>query len=185
MLNTNVNFLSVPDVKIKERYYDVLNKTYDWSVIDTIDIFRCAPKFRVVVFGLPGAFTPTCTTQQLPQFEAQYDKFSELGVKQIYCCSVNDSFVMNAWFESLGVKKVKALPDGNGEFTDSLGMLVNKHNLGFGKRSWRYAMVIHNNKIEMIFEEPGKIGNSQEDPYEISSPGVVLDWLKKNPLPTV
>ena len=171
---------SVPSVIFKDRYYDEQSKRFEWSELRTSDACRSANDERVIIFGLPGAFTPTCTTQQLPQYEAQYEKFKELGVKEVYCCSVNDVFVMRAWFEDLGIKNVKYLADGTGEFTDALGMLVNKSNLGFGQRSWRYSMVIRNNKIEWIFEEPGKIGNSQEDPYEVSSPTVLLEWLKKH-----
>ena len=94
---------------------------------------------RVIVFGLPGAFTPTCSTQQLPGFDENFEKFQEKGIDEIYCVSVNDTFVMNSWFESLGIKNVYPLPDGNGEFTHLIGAECSKSNLGFGYRSWRYA----------------------------------------------
>lgn len=133
---------------------------------------------RVVVFALPGAFTPTCSTFQLPGYEEKYDEFKQAGIDEVYCLSVNDSFVMNAWFRDLGIQNVKPLPDGSGEFTYSMGMSVNKANLGFGFRSWRYAMVVNDGVIEEIFEEPGKVGNCPADPYEISDPDTVLGWIR-------
>jgi len=133
---------------------------------------------RVVVFALPGAFTPTCSTYQLPGYEEKYDEFKELGIDEIYCLSVNDSFVMNAWFKDQGIEKVKPIPDGSGEFTYAMGMSVNKANLGFGFRSWRYAMVVNDGEIEQLFEEPGKVGNCPVDPYEVSDPDTVISYLK-------
>jgi peroxiredoxin len=103
---------------------------------------------RVIVFGLPGAFTPTCSTQQLPGFDENFEKFQEKGIDEIYCVSVNDTFVMNSWFESLGIKNVYPLPDGNGEFTHLIGAECSKSNLGFGYRSWRYAAVVNDGVIE-------------------------------------
>jgi len=132
---------------------------------------------RVVVFALPGAFTPTCTSFQLPGYEDKYEEFKAAGIDEVYCLSVNDAFVMNAWFKSEGITNVKPLPDGSGEFTYAMGMSVNKANLGFGFRSWRYAMVVNDGEIEMMFEEPGKVGNCPEDPYEMSHPDTVLGWL--------
>lgn len=139
-------------------------------------VFR---KKRVVVFSLPGAFTPTCSSYQLPGYEAFYDMIREQGVDEIYCISVNDSFVMNAWFKDQGIEKVKPLPDGSGEFTYAMGMSVNKANLGFGFRSWRYAMVVNDGEIEQMFEEPGKMGLCPVDPYEVSDPETVLNYLKQ------
>ena len=132
---------------------------------------------RVVVFALPGAFTPTCTSFQLPGYEDKYEEFKAAGIDEVYCLSVNDAFVMNAWFKSEGITNVKPLPDGSGEFTYAMGMSVNKANLGFGFRSWRYAMVVNDGEIEMMFEEPGKVGNCPEDPYEMSHPDTVLGWI--------
>ena len=102
---------------------------------------------RVILFSLPGAFTPTCSTFQLPDFNKLYDDFKEFGIDEIYCISVNDSFVMNAWAKHHDIGKVKVIPDGSGEFTRKMGMLVKKDNLGFGLRSWRYAVIIENNEI--------------------------------------
>ena len=129
---------------------------------------------RVVIFALPGAFTPTCSSFQLPGFETQFSQFQEKGIDEIYCLSVNDSFVMNAWFEGQGVENVRPLPDGNGEFTQLIGASVKKTNLGFGIRSWRYAMVVNDGVIERIFAEAGYGDNIDTDPYEVSSPENVL-----------
>jgi peroxiredoxin len=134
---------------------------------------------RVVLFGLPGAFTPTCTTSQVPDFEAAYDDLIAAGVDEVYCISVNDAFVMNAWRESLGVEKVKFIPDGNGFFTRQLGKSVFKSNLGFGVRSWRYAAVVDSDVIEVMFSEEGQVDNCKEDPYEMSKPEKVLNYLKE------
>jgi peroxiredoxin len=129
---------------------------------------------RVVIFALPGAFTPTCSSFQLPGFETQFSQFQEKGIDEIYCLSVNDSFVMNAWFEGQGVENVRPLPDGNGEFTQLIGASVKKANLGFGIRSWRYAMVVNDGVIERMFAEAGYGDNIDTDPYEVSSPENVL-----------
>mgnify|MGYP001202716976 CR=1 FL=1 len=132
---------------------------------------------RVIVFGLPGAFTPTCSTQQLPGFEEKFAEFQEKGIDEIYCVSVNDTFVMNAWFESQNITNVFPLPDGNGEFTHKLGAECKKSNLGFGYRSWRYALVINDGKIEKLFIEEGFGDNIESDPYEVSTPENVLNTL--------
>ena len=133
---------------------------------------------RVVIFSLPGAFTPTCSAYQLPGFEEKYDDFIGLGIDDIYCISVNDGFVMNAWAKEQGIKKVQLIPDGNAYFTRSMGMLVNKSNLGFGDRSWRYAAVINKGIIEKLFIEAGKRDNANTDPYEVTDPETVLSYLR-------
>jgi len=150
---------------------------YRWQDVTTFELF--AGK-RVVLFSLPGAFTPTCSTYQLPDFEKLYPDFKKLGIKDIYCVSVNDAFVMNAWAKQQKLKKVKVIPDGNAEFTRNMGMDVSKYNLGFGIRSWRYAVVVNNGKIEKWFIEPGKRWDADDDPYGESSPQNVLAWLKEN-----
>ena len=141
----------------------------------TEDLFN---NMKVVLFALPGAFTPTCSTYQLPGFEEKYDEFKELGIDQIYCLSINDAFVMNAWAKDQGITKVKMIPDGNGEFTGKFGMLVRKFNLGFAMRSWRYAAVINNGVVEQLFLEDGKGDDVDVDPYEWSTPEMVLNYLK-------
>ncbi len=133
---------------------------------------------RVVLFALPGAFTPTCTNQQLPGFEAAYDEIKGYGIDEVYCLSVNDAFVMNAWFDSLNITKVKAIPDGNGAFTASAGMTVQKTDVGFATRSWRYALVLNNGAIEWAGVEEGKRDNASNDPYEASTPDRVIQYLQ-------
>ena len=164
----------VPEVTFKTRS-KCHNGDYAWRNLTTSEIFDDK---RVVVFALPGAFTPTCSNYQLPGYEERYDDFISLGIDDVYCLSVNDSFVMNAWFTQQGITNVKPLPDGSGDFTYSMGMSVAKINLGFGYRSWRYAMVVNDGEIEQLFEEPGKVGNCPVDPYEVSDPETVLNYLK-------
>ena len=133
---------------------------------------------RVVIFSLPGAFTPTCSAYQLPGFEENYAEFEALGIDEIYCVSVNDAFVMNAWAKDQNIDKVKLIPDGNAYFTRSMGYLVRKSNLGFGERSWRYAAVVDNGIIEKLFVEDGQRDNADTDPYLESTPEKVLEYVK-------
>jgi peroxiredoxin len=135
---------------------------------------------RVVIFSLPGAFTPTCSAYQLPGFEEKYEEFAALGIDAIYCISVNDAFVMNAWAQDQNIEKVKLIPDGNAYFTRSMGYLVTKSNLGFGNRSWRYAAVVDDRLIEKIFVEDGMRDNADTDPYEVSTPENVLSYVAAN-----
>jgi len=129
---------------------------------------------RTVLFMLPGAFTPTCSEQQLPGFEEAYDELIELGAEQVLCLSVNDAFVMNAWGESLGIEKVKLIPDGNGAFTSGIKAGVSKENLGMGARSWRLAMIVSAAGIpEWIGVEEGQRANASDDPYSVSTPEAV------------
>ena len=137
---------------------------------------------KVVLFALPGAFTPTCSAYQLPGFEDNYDEFAALGVDAIYCLSVNDGFVMNAWAKDQGIEKVTLVPDGNAYFTRSMGYLVRKSNLGFGERSWRYAAVVNDGVIEKIFVEEGLRDNADTDPYEASTPENVLNYIRSSVL---
>ena len=136
---------------------------------------------RVAIFGLPGAFTPTCSNSQVPDFDEAYDELIAAGVDEVYCISVNDAFVMNAWRDSLGVEKVKFIPDGNAFFTRQLGKSVFKTNLGFGVRSWRYAAIVDDDIIEVMFSEEGQIDNCEQDPYEMSKPSKLLAYLKDVP----
>lgn len=148
---------------------------FRWEDKTTADYF--AGK-RVILFSLPGAFTPTCSTYQLPGFENGYDDFIARGVDEIYCMSVNDSFVMNKWAQDQGLTNVKVIPDGSGEFTRKMGMLVDKDNLGFGMRSWRYAAIVNDGVVEAWFEEPGLMDNCPEDPYGVSSPENLMKHLQ-------
>ena len=148
----------------------------DWVLKRTQDLFNDK---QVVVFGLPGAFTPTCSAFQLPKFEELYDSFKELGIDEVYCTSVNDSFVMNAWFEQQGITKVKALPDGNGDFAKSVNMINDFTNRGFGMRSWRYCMYVKNAEIKVRYTEWGEPEACPiQDPFEVSSAEKMLEALK-------
>jgi len=156
---------------------NLLNLTLN-QPLDPYTGFELFNEKRVIVFGLPGAFTPTCSSKQLPGFEELYDQFKEKGIDEIYCVSVNDGFVMRSWAkEHTCGDKVKCLADGNGEFTRRMGMLVEKTNLGFGMRSWRYAAVINNGIVEQMFEEEGMEDNHGEDPYEVSTPENILERI--------
>ena len=170
----------VPAITFKTRVRDESiggDNPFRWQDMTTDDYFKGK---RVVLFSLPGAFTPTCSTYQLPGYDNGAQDFYDNGIDDIYCMSVNDSFVMNKWAASLELKNFKVIPDGAGEFTRLMGMLVDKANLGFGYRSWRYAAVINDGVVEAWFEEPGREDNHGEDPYGESSPETVLAWLKSN-----
>ena len=130
---------------------------------------------RVIIFGLPGAFTPTCSGQQLPGFEELYHEFREAGIDDIYCISVNDTFVMNAWHQDQELVNVKLIPDGSAQLTVKLGMDVRKDNIQFGIRSWRYAAIYDDGKLVESFIEEGFGDNVEGDPYEVSKPENVLD----------
>lgn len=168
----------IPNVVFKTRVRDDSIEgpnPFRWEDVNSFDVF--AGK-RVVLFSLPGAFTPTCSTYQLPGFENNFDKFKALGIDEIYCISVNDAFVMNCWAKDQNLKNVKVIPDGNGRFTREMNMYVEKDNLGFGWRSWRYAVVVNNGKIEKWFVEPGKRDLAKDDPYGETAPEAVLEWLE-------
>lgn len=165
------------DVTFKMRVRDETlggDNPFRWELVRSEDLFA---NKRVVLFSLPGAFTPTCSTYQLPNFEKLYQDFRNERIDDIYCISVNDAFVMNAWAKSQGLKNVKVIPDGSGTFTQQMGMLVDKDNLGFGYRSWRYAAVVENGLITYWFEEPGKMDNCPEDPYGVTAPEHILKVL--------
>ena len=157
--------ITLPDVTFKCRVAG------EWVNKTTSDFFKGK---RIVLFALPGAFTPTCSSKQLPKYEEMYDQFINKGVTDVYCLSVNDGFVMNAWADDQNIEKVKFIPDGSGEFSRRMGMLVNKENLGFGYRSWRYAMIVNDGVVERVYEEAGKGDNTSTDPFEVSKAENVL-----------
>lgn len=170
----------LPEVTFQTRVRDESlggSNPFRWQPVTTSDYFKGK---RVVLFSLPGAFTPTCSTYQLPGFEKSANEMAGLGVDSIYCMSVNDSFVMNQWAKAQDLENVKVIPDGSGEFTDKVGMLVRKDNLGFGARSWRYAAIVNDGVVEAWFEEPGRGDDHAEDPYGETSPESVLVWLANN-----
>ncbi|MFA9459540.1 glutathione peroxidase [Thiohalorhabdus methylotrophus] len=154
----------VPQVTFKTRQQG------DWVDVSSSEVFDGK---TVVVFALPGAFTPTCSGSHVPRFNELAPSFRANGVDDIVCLSVNDAFVMNAWKEDQGADEITFLPDGNGEFTRGMDMMVDKDDLGFGPRSWRYAMVVRDGVIEKMFVEPDVPG----DPYEVSDADTVLDYL--------
>jgi len=168
----------VPDVVFKTRVRDESisgSNPYRWKDLTTQEIFGGK---RVVLFALPGAFTPTCSSTHLPRYEELYDEFAAQGIDKIICLSVNDAFVMFQWGKQQGANNVFLLPDGSGEFTRKIGMLVDKSNLGFGMRSWRYAMVVNDGIIEKMFVEPDFGDNCPIDPFEVSDADTVLAHLK-------
>ncbi len=168
----------VPQVVFKTRVRDESvggENPFRWQDVSTDDIFKGK---KVVVFALPGAFTPTCSSTHLPGFEAAYDEFKALGIDEVYCLSVNDAFVMYQWAKKQGVENVKMLPDGNGHFTKGMEMLVSKENLGFGPRSWRYSMYVIDGEIQKLFSEPGFGDECPTDPFDVSDAGTMLAYLK-------
>ena len=179
-LNRTILFMrdTVPSVVFKTRVRDESVEgpnPFRWQDRTTEEIFKGK---KVIVFSLPGAFTPTCSSTHLPGYEKHYEEFKSLGVDEIICVSVNDAFVMFQWGKQQGVKNVHLLPDGNGEFTRKMGMLVSKDNLGFGMRSWRYSMLVNDMKIEKMFIEPDYGDNCPTDPFEVSDADTMLAYLK-------
>ena len=155
---------NIPEVSFRIREND------EWKTVTTKDIFEGK---TVVVFSLPGAFTPTCSSTHLPRYNELAPAFFANGVDEIVCVSVNDTFVMNEWARDQESQNVRLLPDGNGEFTDQIGLLVDKSDLGFGKRSWRYSMLVKDGKIVKQFIEPEKPG----DPFEVSDADTMLNFI--------
>jgi glutaredoxin-like protein len=154
----------VPNVTFRTRVGS------EWRNVSTDDIFSGK---TVVVFSLPGAFTPTCSSTHVPGYNELAPAFRANGVDRIVCVSVNDAFVMNEWAANQGAENVLFLPDGNGEFTAGMGQLVDKNDLGFGKRSWRYSMLVRNGIVEKMFIEPNKPG----DPFEVSDAATMLAYI--------
>lgn len=169
--------IKVPQVTFKTRVQTDQSPGYEWQDVTSKEMFAGR---RVVLFSLPGAFTPTCSSTHLPGYEAMYSDVTALGIDEVYCISVNDSFTMNAWFKSLGISKVKPVPDGNAEFTRKMGFLVDKSNLGFGMRSWRYSMVVNDGVVENMFVEPGMSDNHDQDPFVVSDVDTMLEYLARS-----
>ncbi|MCW5601289.1 peroxiredoxin [Nitrosomonas sp.] len=170
---------SIPEVTFRTRVRDESiggDNPFRWQDVTSRDIFRGK---NVVVFALPGAFTPTCTNAHLPGYEAKYDELKNKGIDEVYCLSVNDAFTMFQWAKYLKVEKVKMLPDGNGDFTRLMGMLVKKENVGFGLRSWRYSMHVVDGEIKQMFIEPGLTDDCPDDPFENSDVDTMLNYLSK------
>lgn len=169
---------TLPEVTFKTRVRDEAvggENPYRWQDRTTAELFGGK---KVVVFSLPGAFTPTCSSTHLPGYEAKYDELKALGVDSVICLSVNDAFVMFQWAKNLNSSKVFMLPDGNADFTRGMGMLVKKENLGFGDRSWRYSMYVEDGVIKKMFVEPGMMDNCPTDPFEVSDVDTMLAYLR-------
>ncbi len=168
----------VPDVVFKTRVRnDALDgdNPFEWKDLSSDELFGGK---NVVLFALPGAFTPTCSSTHLPGYEAAFDDLVAQGVDAVVCLSVNDAFCMYQWGQNLGAKNVFLLPDGSGEFTRKMGMLVDKSNLGFGMRSWRYSMYVEDGVIKKMFVEDGFSDNCGSDPFEVSDAQTMLNYLK-------
>ena len=169
----------LPQVVFKTRVRDESVEgpnPFRWQDMSTDDFFA---NKRVVVFSLPGAFTPTCSNKQCPSYDLAFEDFKKLKVDDVYCITVNDAFVVHNWAAQLKLKNVKIIPDGNGDFTRRMGMLIDKSHVGFGYRSWRYSMVVNNGVVEKLFEEPGINDEGLNgDPYEVTDPDTMLKYLK-------
>jgi len=157
----------VPQVTFHTR------KGSEWVDVTTDEIFKGK---NVVVFSLPGAFTPTCSSSHVPRYNQLVPAFKAAGIDTVVCVSVNDTFVMNEWQKTQHADSIMFIPDGNGEFTEGMGLLVDKDDLGFGKRSWRYSMLVRNGVVEKMFIEPEKPG----DPFEVSDADTMLAYIAPN-----
>lgn len=163
----NLEGKRVPDVTFRTR------ENGQWKDITSRELFTGR---KVVVFALPGAFTPTCSSAHVPRYQELAPSLRKAGVDEIVCISVNDAFVMSEWAKDQGAKDIRFVPDGNAEFTAGMEMLVDKRNLGFGQRSWRYSMYVDDGVIKKMFIEPEKEG----DPYEVSDADTMLRYLAPN-----
>ena len=157
----------VPNVTFRVR------ENNEWKDVTTADLFEGK---TVVVFSLPGAFTPTCSSSHLPRYNELAPAFKANGVDSILCVSVNDTFVMNEWAKDQEAGNIIMVPDGNGDFTEGMGMLVDKNDLGFGKRSWRYSMLVKDGVVEKMFIEPEEPG----DPFKVSDADTMLNYINPN-----
>lgn len=149
---------------------------YEWKAVHSADLFT---ERRVVVFALPGAFTPACSESHLPGYEKATDALYALGVDEVICIAVNDAFVMFQWAKAQNITRVRMLPDGNGEFTRKMGMLVDRSATGMGMRSWRYSMLVEDRQITALFAEPGLSDNPAGVPVKVSGAETMLEYLRR------
>ena len=164
---TNKEGTTVPKVSFRTR------EEHNWLEVTSDDIFA---NKNVIVFSLPGAFTPTCSSSHVPRYNQLTDEFKRHGIDEIICVSVNDAFVMQQWQEDQQAWNIRFIPDGNGEFSEKMGMLVGKEDLGFGRRSWRYSMLVRDGKIDKMFIEQERPG----DPYDVSDADTMLRYIAPN-----
>ena len=169
--------IMVPDVVFKTRREIDEAPGFEWYDLTSQEIFTGK---RVVIFALPGAITPTCSSTHLPGYEVEYDTLCSHGVDEVYCLSVNDTFVMNNWMAHTDISKVKPLPDGAGLFSRQMGFLVDKTNMGMGMRSWRYSMIVNDGIVERMWVESGVGDNGSSDPFEVSDAYTMLTYLKES-----
>ena len=160
----NLEGQKVPQVIFRTR------QSHEWVDVDSDKIFKGK---TVVVFSLPGAFTPTCSSSHVPRYNQLTPTLKQHGVDEVICISVNDAFVMNQWQQEQHAERVSFIPDGNGDFTRGMGMLVAKQDLGFGERSWRYSMLVRDGVIEKMFIEPDLPG----DPFQVSDADTMLHYV--------
>jgi len=163
----NIEGQRVPNVTFKTR------KDHEWIDRTSADVFKGK---TVVLFSLPGAFTPTCSSSHVPRYNQLVPAFRQHGVDEVICVSVNDAFVMNEWKLQQKAERLTFLPDGNGQFSEGMGLLVDKADLGFGKRSWRYSMLVNDGMIEKMFIEPDQPG----DPFLVSDADTMLEFIAPN-----
>lgn len=149
----------------------------EWVTHDSEDLFW---NRRVLVFSVPTAFDPISSHYQLPVFEEMYDEFISHDIAEIFCVSVDNGYVMNAWAKDLDIQKVKMLPDGNGYFTRQMGFLYKKTNLGYGDKSWRWAAIIDDGVVEKLFVEVGIRHNAETDPFDFTKPETIMDYVKES-----
>lgn len=169
----------VPDAVFQTRVRNPAlggDNPFEWRTLTTAEVF--AGK-RIVLFALPGAFTPACSESHLPGYEHHHDAFVDLGIDRVICLAVNDAFVMYQWAKSRQIEKVFMLPDGNGEFTRKMGMLVDRSSNGMGLRSWRYSMLVEDGAIKQLFAEPGLRDNPDGVPLDRSSAEIMLAYLRQ------
>ncbi len=160
----NLEGKRIPNVTFRTR------RDHSWVDVTSEELFNGK---TVIVFSLPGAFTPTCSSSHVPRYNQLVPQFKAKGVDEVICVSVNDAFVMNEWKAAQKADRVTFLPDGNGEFTEGMGLLVGKEDLGFGRRSWRYSMLVRDGVIEKMFIEPEEPG----DPFQVSDADTMLKYL--------
>lgn len=162
-------FESKEKQKVPNTEFKIIEGT-EWKTVTTEELFSGK---KVIVFSLPGAFTPTCSSSHLPRYDELAEKFYAEGIDDIVVISVNDTFVMNAWKEDQGTKNITFIPDGDSDFTKDMGMLVNKSDLGFGDRSWRYSMLVVDGVVDKQFIEPNEAG----DPFKVSDADTMLNYI--------
>jgi len=189
LMNQICENMKLPDVtfKVRVRVDSDKENPFVWKDMTTNDYYKGK---KCILFSLPGAFTPTCSSSHLPGYEKYYDDFKNLGVDEVYCLSVNDAFVMRKWGleqgleedmtpGSFGFKRVKLIPDGACHFTRGVGMSCTwESERGFGERSWRYSALVIDGVVKKVFIEQPFVQDSEADPFEVSNAETMLSFLQ-------